>query len=63
MKVVAAPSDATLDDGVWYGTDGAEIGPVIWDEFATLQEVYNDPCAGANGVAYKSPVGPGFGKF
>ena len=63
VKIVAAPSGATKSAGLWYDADGKEIGPVIWGEFATIQEVYNDPCAGAHGIAYLSPVGPGFGKF
>lgn len=63
VKIVAAPSDAVADGGTWYSADGDEIGPVIWGEFAILQEISNDACAGVNGVQYKSPVGPGFGKF
>jgi hypothetical protein len=63
VKIVAAPFDATSTDGVWYAADGTEIGPVIWGEFAVIQEVYNEPCAGVHGIEYLSPVGPGFGKF
>ena len=62
-KIVAAPADATLIDGIWYTAGGGEIGPVIWGEFATLQEVSNDSCAGDHGVLYRSPVGPGLGKY
>ena len=61
VKIIAAPEDATLVDGIWYAADGTEIGPVIWGEFATIQEVENDPCAGINGVLYLSPDHPGFG--
>lgn len=60
-KIGAVPSDATQSGGVWYSADGAEIGPDIWGEFATIQEVENDPCAGTNGVQYISPHHPGFG--
>lgn len=63
VKIVAAPADATLEGGVWYTADGEEIGPVIWNEFAIIQEVSNDTCAGLRGKQYISPVGPGFGKF
>ena len=63
VKIVAAPADAYTENGIWYTAEGAEIGPVIWGEFAIIQEVSNDPCAGENGVQYKSPVGPGFGKW
>jgi hypothetical protein len=60
-KIIAAPADATKVDGVWYNADGVEIGPDIWGEFATIQEVYNDPCAGYNGLVYLSPDHAGFG--
>ena len=63
VKIVAAPADAVLTDGVWYAADGTEIGPEIWGAFATIQQIENDPCAGINGKQYGSPVGPGFGKF
>jgi hypothetical protein len=63
VKIVAAPGDATDVGGIWYAADGTEIGPVIWDSFAVVQRIYNDPCAGDHGVEYLSPVGPGFGKF
>ncbi|MGA1868924.1 MAG: hypothetical protein ACMUJM_10295 [bacterium] len=63
VKIVAAPADASLKDGVWYAADGTEIGPVIWGEFAVIQEVENDPCIGGHGAQYISPIGPGFGKF
>lgn len=63
VKIVAAPADAQLTNGIWYTADGAEIGPVIWGQFAIIQSIYNDPCNGYHGVEYLSPVGPGFGKF
>jgi hypothetical protein len=62
-KIVAVPADAYKADGIWYTTDGEEIGPEIWEDFATVQEVYNDPCGGWHGVQYLSPVGPGLGHF
>lgn len=63
VKIVAAPFDAELVDGVWYAADGTEIGPVIWGAFAIIQEISNDPCLGEHGVLYKSPAGPGFGMY
>lgn len=63
VKIVAAPDDAFEDGGIWYATDGTEIGPEIWGAFAIIQEVENDPSAGIHGVQYKSPAGPGFGKY
>src|SRR3989338_1117557 len=39
VKIVAAPADATKVGGVWYAADGTEIGPVIWGEFAIIQQV------------------------
>lgn len=61
VKIVAAPADATLTNSVWYNGDGTEIGPVIWGEFATIQEVSNDACAGEHGLAYLSPDHAGLG--
>lgn len=63
VKISAVPGSATLDAGIWYTENGAEIGPNIWGQFAITQEVYNDPCEGARGIDYLSPSGPGFGKW
>ena len=62
-KIVAAPADAYLDGVIWYTADGKEIGPAIWGEFATIEDVYNDPCGGGHGFEYLSPAGPGFCKY
>lgn len=62
-KIVAAPADATKSTGTWYGADGVAIGPAIWGDFATIQEVYNDPCAGYHGISYLSPTNAGFGSY
>lgn len=61
VKIVAAPADATLTGGVWYNADGTEIGAAIWGEFAIIQQVENDSCAGLNGIQYLSPDHAGFG--
>lgn len=63
VKIVAAPTTATKDGGVWYTPAGKEIGPDIWGEFALILEVYNDTGTGDHGVLYRSPAGPGFGHF
>lgn len=63
VKIVAVPIGAYTDAGVWYTEDGEEIGPVIWGQFAIIQQIENDACAGLHGVQYLSPVGPGVGKF
>ena len=62
VKIVAVSSTDTLVGGIWFRPDGTEIGPVIWGEFAIIQEVYNDTGTGDHGVAYRSPAGPGLGK-
>jgi hypothetical protein len=62
-KIVAAPEDATITDGVWYSADGTEIGPVIWGSFATIQTIENDPCAGLKGLSYNSDSPTGFGFY
>lgn len=62
VKIVAAPADATMDSGFWINAEGTEIGPVIWGDFAIIQEVYNDPCDGVkNGLQYNSPDHSGLG--
>lgn len=58
VKIVAAPADAYVSNGMWYAADGTEIGPVIWGQFAIIQEVES-----GSGAIYISPSGPGFGKF
>jgi len=63
VKIVAVPEDAYLDNGNWMTADGEEIGPSIWGEFAIIQQVENDECAGLHGAQYISPAGPGLGKF
>lgn len=63
VKIVAAPSDATNVGGVWYTSDGVEIGPAIWGAFAVIQEVYNDQGTGDHGLLYKSPAAPGLGAY
>lgn len=63
VKIVAVPVDAKLVDGIWYNADNTEIGPVAWGEFATIQQVENDPCAGINGLQYVSPDHAGLGNW
>ena len=63
VKIVMVPSDAYDDGEYWYTADGIQIGPIIWGAYAVIQRVSNDPSLGEHGILYKSPVGPGFGKF
>jgi len=65
VKIVAVPADAYVGDNgvVWYTADGEVIGPIIWGQFAIIQQIENDACAALHGVQYLSPVGPGLGKF
>jgi hypothetical protein len=55
-KIIAAPADATAMGGTWLAADGSEIGPVIWNDFAVIQEVYNDTGTGDHGVMYLKPL-------
>lgn len=55
VKIVAVPEDATLADGVWYTSDGLEIGSEIWGAFPVIMEVYNDAGDGIHGAQYISP--------
>jgi hypothetical protein len=63
VKIVAAPTDAKLINGTWFTAGGSEIGAAIWGEFAIIQEVYNDSCAGDHGVLYHSPTRAGLGNW
>jgi hypothetical protein len=67
VKIVAAPADATLTGpgtgGMWYAADGSEIGSSIWNEFAIIQQIYNDTGTGEHGVEYLSPHSAGFGRY
>lgn len=63
VKIVAAPADAMLTGGMWFAADGSEIGPVLWNEFAVVQEISNDTGTGDHGVLYLSPYSAGFGRF
>ena len=62
-KIMAAPADAAENSGIWYTAGGDEIGPVIWGEFAIVQEVSNDPCTGDHGLLYKGEAPTGFGFY
>ena len=74
IKIIAPPADAELKEkiydskgvlvgGNWYNSDDVLIGPVIWGQFAILQEIYNDPCAGYDGVYFKSDDRSGLGNW
>jgi len=63
VKIVAAPADATLTEGIWYTADGIGIGSDIWGQFAIIQEVYNDQGTGEHGILYLSPASAGFGYY
>jgi hypothetical protein len=62
VKIVAVPTDATEEGGIWFTTEGDEIGPVIWNSFAITQKVENDACADLHGLQYKSDLN-GLGIF
>lgn len=61
VKIIAAPAGGYAEGGIWYTAGGAEIGPVIWGQFAIVEEVLNDPSNGDHGILYLSPHGPGVG--
>ncbi len=63
VKIVAVSSKDTLVNGVWFDKKGVEIGPSIWGDFAIIQEVNNDTGTGDHGIGYRSPAGPGLGKW
>ena len=42
VKIIAAAEDDVWEDGIWYTSEGEEIGPEIWGAFAIIFEVEND---------------------
>ena len=58
VKIVAVRETDYKEDGTWYDENGKEIGPEIWGSFAIIQEQES-----GNVSKYKSPSGPGFGKY
>lgn len=64
VKIAAVPTSPLLhDDDYWYTAEGVEIGKEIWGAYAIIQQVDNDPYGGFHGISYRSPAGPGFGKW
>ena len=63
VKIVAAPADATLTDGIWYDFDGNELGYVIWNQFIVIQEQTDDPCGALDWPDYTSPDHKGLGNW
>ena len=65
VKIVMVPADAYSDGSMWYtdGTMETEIGPVIWNAYAKILQVSNDPCADEHGVLYHSEAPVGFGYY
>lgn len=64
VKIVAVPTDAYKEDGIWYTADGTEIGSEIWGAYAIILQISNDPCEGEHGVLnnWEAPTGFGFYK-
>lgn len=73
VKIVAVPETAVKDstvsgyygEGMWYTDDSktTEIGPVIWGEFAVIQEEASDPCGEYGVINYFSPFKKGLGNW
>lgn len=62
-KMIAVPVDATTSNGFWYSMEEIEIGRIAGNEFAIVQETYNNPCAGETELTYKNPLPAGFGYY
>lgn len=56
-KIVAVPSDAYKEGGIWYSAEGVEIGPDIWGQFAIIEEIENGE------AIYQSPLRCGLGNW
>lgn len=55
IKIIAVRSSDVLEDGIWYTEEGHEIGPVIWGQFAIIQEEEDGE------TVYVSPYKTGLG--
>ena len=62
-KYIAVPEGSYVEDQVFYNADGTEIGEYAFPDFALVQKVVNDPCAGIHGLQYKTPGDPGLGNL
>jgi len=64
VKMVHPGDDAYKEGGMWYTnyTKETKIGTVIWDAYARILQISNDPCADEHGVLnnYEAPTGFGF---
>lgn len=54
-RIVAVPRDAILREGRWYTSDGTEIGPSIWDNFAVTMRYVQSTGVKVQGILYLSP--------
>jgi len=63
VKIIAPPLDAKVFGSKWYTVDNAEIGPVIWGDFAIIKEIASDPCGEYGVIDYMSPLRKGLGNW
>lgn len=63
VKIVAAPPDATKEGDNWVAADGTVIGPIIWGDFAIIQEKASDPCDEYGVINFLSPLRAGLGNW
>lgn len=40
--IKAAPSNARLEDGIWYKPNGRVLGPEVWGEFIIVRNIFRD---------------------
>ena len=55
VKIVAVPVNSYIENDIWYTAGGDEIGPVIWEKFAIIETISDDPCGEIDGVPWTSP--------
>lgn len=61
VKIIAVPEDAELVKDFWMTADDEVIGPVIWGQFAIIQEKASDPCGEYEVTNYMSSSRKGLG--
>lgn len=61
FKIIAVPADADLVDGIWFDSDGKEIGEDFYGRWCIIQRFINDSCGDGQKDRYQSPFKVGFG--
>lgn len=54
-KIVAVPTGSYIKGDIYYTEKDVEIGPAIWEAFAIIEKISDDPCGKIDDVPWTSP--------